>query len=160
MTRSSRSPPASTAANRRSTSAALRASHARFGARVSCASAASFCVSRAASTTAMPSRAQRRASDALRPDPAPIINARSPAAMVPPRLSLDGVQSAPVIAQILPATPELNRAMPAEEGPISPRVTGYRASRRQVPAIDLAATQHSDRGFASPLLGFLYYYEA
>ena len=69
---------ASTSANSRCTSSGLRvASHAYARAPVSVHSASSLAGLRAASATCMPSRAKRRASEALRPEPAPTMSARS-----------------------------------------------------------------------------------
>src|ERR1700716_789084 len=65
----------STRPNSRSTSSASVASQAKPRAPVSAQSAPSFSICRAASATRMPSRANSRASDALRPSPAPTIRA-------------------------------------------------------------------------------------
>src|SRR5262245_13789838 len=61
--------------NRRSTSSASVALQAKARAPVSVQSAPSFSILRAASATLMPSRANSRASDALKPSPAPTIRA-------------------------------------------------------------------------------------
>src|SRR3954467_11078907 len=61
--------------NRRSTSSASVALQAKARAPVSVQSAPSFSILRAARATLMPSRANRRASDALNPSPAPTIRA-------------------------------------------------------------------------------------
>jgi hypothetical protein len=72
----------------------------------------------------MPSRAHLRASAALRPEPAPTINARSPAAIADPpetdavnpmpRNRRGAMPAVPVIAQKHPAIPHFNAAWPAE----------------------------------------------
>ena len=61
--------------NSRSTSSGLVASQAKAWAPVSLQSAPSLSILRAASATRMPSRANSRASEALRPSPAPTIRA-------------------------------------------------------------------------------------
>src|SRR5436190_2667600 len=65
----------STSPNSRSTSSALVASQAKAFAPVSVQSSPSFSIFRAASATLMPSRENSRASEALRPSPAPTIKA-------------------------------------------------------------------------------------
>ena len=65
----------STRPNSRSTSSASVALQAKARAPVSVQSAPSFSILRAASATLMPSRANSRASDALKPSPAPTIRA-------------------------------------------------------------------------------------
>src|SRR5437868_5962164 len=65
----------STRPNSRSTSSALVASQAKAFAPVLVQSSPSFSIFRAASATLMPSRANSRASEALKPSPAPTIKA-------------------------------------------------------------------------------------
>jgi hypothetical protein len=65
----------STIPKRRSTSSASVALQAKARAPVSVQSAPSFSILRAARTTLMPSRANSRVSDALKPSPAPTIKA-------------------------------------------------------------------------------------